>query len=197
MPTIPSTKATVFQVLADEVDHLVKAGRLSRADLERKLEPEDLRYLGKQLAPSSWVPISTSTRVFQLLFELDGRGDIRDFMRERGRLNADRLKQAGIYRQFESSVGRHSIEKIGRAGITIASVMLNFTRWQFESCEGEEPLLFRIIVEDAADYPDVNRFAAEAFIERFVSGVPGAMKVRVSSARVASDRIVFTGEREC
>jgi len=193
MASTPSLKATVFQVILDELSQLLCSGRISQAELERKLDPGDLKYLGKSLAPSSWVPIAVSTRLLQLLFELSGRSDLREYMRERGRVNAQRLKEAGLYPQFEVAAGREMTQRAGRTAVTLSSLMLSFTRWSFET--GED-VRFRIIVDDAADYPDVNRFAAEGFIEQFVWNLPQAGKVRVDSERVAPDRVVFTATED-
>jgi hypothetical protein len=88
--------AGVFQVIADEVNQPVRSRRISQADLEQKLDPGGLKFLGKNLAVSSWVPIEVSTRLLQLLFEASGRSDLREYMRERGRTNAQRLKEAGL-----------------------------------------------------------------------------------------------------
>jgi len=195
MPTVPSLKATVFQFIADELNQMVKTGRVSQADLERKLEPEDLRYLGKPLASSSWVPIATSTRVLKLLFELDGGSDLRIYMRERGRVNATKLRDGGIYKQFKTAAAvAESVVQAGKIAITLTSVMFNFSRWRFEPGAEGEDVLFRIIVEEAEQYPDLNRFAAEGFIEQLTSGLPSAPKLSVRSERPAPDRVVFTAE---
>jgi hypothetical protein len=111
---VPSLKASMFQFIADELQELVSSGRLSQTELERRLDPDDQKYLGKTLATSSWVPIATSSRVLKLLFDLDGGSDIRIFMRERGRANALKLKDGGISGQFDAAAAVS--ESLQRAG---------------------------------------------------------------------------------
>src|SRR5262249_38276995 len=129
MSTVPSLKATVFQFMADELAEAVRAERLTQAELERKLEPDDLHYVGKSLGASTWVPIATPSRVLSLLFELDGGSDIRVFMRERGRNNAQKLRDGGIYNQLriQATSALESLERAGRIIVTLSAVMFNFS----------------------------------------------------------------------
>ena len=189
--TVPSIKATLFQTNADELGSLIASGRISNAQIAQRLDSEDLKYFGKQLAASSWVPISTSTKILELLFELSGEADVCEFMRGRGRRGAERLRRTGIYSQLRDQPANEVAKHGARIAVSISSLMLNFTRWTPE--EGEDVLL-RIVVDDAAHFPDLNRFAAEGFIEHVVEGSPGNPKVAVSSKRVAPDRIVFVVE---
>jgi hypothetical protein len=188
MSRIPSVKATAFQSMVDDVNRLVSAGAISRAELERRLPPSDRPYFAKQLAPSSWVPIATSTRVLQLLFEIEGGGDAERYMRERGRLSAERIHQMGLYPQFDAVTGS-SIERAGKTAVTLCAVILNFTRWTFENGEGGS---FRIVVDDARELPEFNRLTGEGFVEQLVSNMPGARKMQLRSERVSPDRIVYT-----
>jgi hypothetical protein len=187
MSRVPSVKATAFQSALDDLNRLVSCGKISRDDVERRLDPSDLPYLTKPLTPSSWVPLATSTRMLQLLFELEGGGDAESYMRERGRLSAERIHQMGLYRQFETA-GADSVERAGRVAVTLSSVILNFTRWTFEN--GEDGC-FRIVVDDAREMPEFNRLTGEGFIEHLVSTMPGARKMLVKSERVTPDRIVY------
>jgi hypothetical protein len=190
---VPSLKASMFQFIADELQKLVSSGRLSQTELERRLDPDDRKYLGKTLATSSWVPIATSSRVLKLLFDLDGGSDIRIFMRERGRANALKLKDGGIYGQFDAAAAvSESLQRAGKIAITLSALMFNFSRWRFEAGAEDEDVLFRIVIEDAEAYPDLNRFAAEGFIEQLTAGLPQAPKVSVHSERPSPDRVVFT-----
>jgi len=188
MARVPSVKATAFQSAIDDVNRLVSAGKISRAELERRLDPSDLPYLGKALAPSSWVPLATSTRVLQLLFELEGNGDAESYMRERGRLSAERIHQMGLYPQFDAAADS-SGERAGKIAVTLCAVILNFTRWAFEKGDGGS---FRIVVDDAREMPEFNRLTGEGFIEHLVSNMPGARKMSLRSERVTPDRIVYT-----
>src|SRR5215471_7357098 len=135
MSTVPSLKATVFQFMADELAEALRSGRLSQAELERRLAPDDLQYLGKTLGASTWIPIATSSRVLTLLFELSGGPDIRAFMRERGRSSAYKLRDGGIYNQLRipATSTTESLERSGRIIVTLSAVMFNFSSWRFET----------------------------------------------------------------
>ncbi len=187
----PSIKATGFQTAADDLKVHVDSGRLPRAELEARLERDDLRYLDKPLAASTWVPIAAYRRVVELLIELEADGAPELYLHKRGVRSAERLHKIGLYRQFEASVDTWG-GRVGKIATTMAAVIYNFTRWTFES--GESHGDFRILVAEAADFPEVARFTTQGFIE-YTSRVVSGSEVRVRSERAAADRIVFTGRK--
>ena len=191
MANVPSIKATGFQGAADDLARLVDAGRLSQAELEKRLEKRDMPYLGKPLAASSWVPIDTYVRVGNILGELEARGDVPGYFRARGRRAAERLHKAGLYKQFEATAENWG-KRAGKIATTLSSVLYNFTRWTFETKEGRHP--FQIVIDDAREFPELLRFVGEGFIEYTSRNQSGGREVRVTSARVTPDRIVYTVE---
>ena len=187
----PSIKATGFQGAADDLARLVARQGISRAELAARLDPSDFAYLDKQLAASSWVPIATYVRVAEILVELEGRGDAPAYFRARGRKAAERLHKAGVYKQFDASVETWG-KRAGAISTTMGAVLYNFTKWSFEALP--ERGGFQIRIDGARAFPDVLRWVGEGFIE-YTSRHQSAnkkLKIEVSSARPAPDRIVYT-----
>ncbi len=190
MPAVPSIKATGFQSAADDLAKLVTAGRLSQQDLEARLGSDDLAYLGKQLAASSWVPMATYMRALEVLIALEAGRDVQQYLRERGRRAAERLHRMGLYGQFEASVETWG-HRVGTITATMGAVLYNFTRWSFES--DADSAAFRTIVDDARDYPEYLLAVGEGFIQYLAQHLLTGKKVEVSGVRVSADRIVFSG----
>ena len=193
MSSTPSIKATGFQSAADDIERLVAAGRLSRAELAARLPQDDFAFLHKVLAASSWVPIATYVRVGAILLELEGGGDPQGYFRVRGLRAAARLHKAGLYRQFDASVETWG-KRAGTLATTIAAVLYNFTRWSFEARADRQG--FEISVDDARDFPEYLRFVGEGMIEYMSSQLSEGRKARVSSERVGPDRIVYVVQIE-
>jgi hypothetical protein len=189
----PSIKATGFQSAADDLAKLVAAGRVTRKQLEARLDASDFAYLDKELAASSWVPIATYARVGAVLVELEGHGDAQSYFRARGRRAAERLHKAGLYKQFDASSEVWG-KRAGTLATTLAAVLYNFTRWSYEALDGRQG--FRITVEDAREFPDYLRFVGEGTIEYMSAHQSGGRKPTVSSQRVTPDKIVYSVQLE-
>ncbi len=191
MAGVPSIKATGFQGAADDLGQLLASGRVTREQLEKRLDQRDFAYLGKALAASSWVPIDTYVRVSNILGEVEGGGDVPGYFRARGRRAAERLHKAGLYKQFDASSETWG-KRAGKIATTLSSVLYNFTRWTFETKEGRHP--FQIVIDDAREFPESLRFVGEGFIAYTSLNQSGGRDVRVTSERVTPDRIVYTVE---
>jgi len=193
LPAVPSIKATGFQSAADDLARLMAEGRLSRAEFEAKLLPDDLQYLGKQLAASSWVPIATYLRALDLLIARESPGDVHEYLRERGRRGGERLHKLGLYGQFDASVETWG-HRVGTITATMGAVLYNFSRWSFES--DVESAAFQTTVDDAFYYPEPLMYVGEGFIQYLAQNLLPGRKVEVKSARTAPDQIVFRGRYE-
>ena len=187
----PSIKATGFQSAADYLVRLVDAGRISRAEVEARLRSEDLRYLDKQLAATTWVPIDVYARVVGILIEVEANGPAELYLHGRGVRAGQRLHKAGLYRQFEASAETWG-NRVGKIATTMAAVLYNFTRWSFEVGAGRG--VFQIVVDEAREFPEVARFTTQGFIEYASRTVSGGNEI-VRSERPSPDRIVYRGER--
>lgn len=187
----PSIKATGFQSAADDVMRLVGANRISREEVEARLRAEDLRYLDKQLAATTWIPIDTYARLVAILVELEANGQPERYLHGRGVRAGQRLHKAGLYRQFEAKTETWG-NRVGKIVTTMSSVLYNFTKWSFEA--GTTHGLFRITVDEAREFPEVARFTTQGFIE-YTSRTVSRGRESVRSERATEDRIVFIGER--
>jgi hypothetical protein len=187
----PSIKATGFQSAADDLIRLVDAGRISRGEVEARLRAEDLRYLDKQLAATTWVPIDIYQRVVEILVEVEANGPAELYLHGRGVRAGQRLHKAGLYRQFEASHQTWG-NRVGKIATTMAAVLYNFTKWSFELGTGRG--VFQIVVDEARDFPEVARFTTQGFIEYASRTVSGGNEI-VRSERPNRDKIVYRGER--
>ncbi|HXX48593.1 MAG TPA: hypothetical protein VEN47_10210 [Myxococcota bacterium] len=187
----PSIKATGFQSAADDLIRLVDAGRISRGEVEARLRAEDLRYLDKQLAATTWVPIDCYRRLVEILVEVEANGPAELYLHGRGVRAAQRLHKAGLYRQFEASAETWG-NRVGKIATTMAAVLYNFTRWSFEAGSGRG--MFQIVVDEAREFPEVARFTTQGFIEYASRTVSGGNEI-VRSERPNPDKIVYRGER--
>jgi hypothetical protein len=190
MAGIPSIKATGFQSAADDLQKLVDAGRISRGEVEARLRKDDLRYLDKQLAATTWVPIDIYERLVSILVELEANGAPEVYLHGRGVRAAQRLHKVGLYRQFEASAETWG-KRVGNIATTMAAVLYNFTKWTFELGEGRGN--FQIVVDEAREFPEVARFTTQGFIEYASRTVSGGNQV-VRSTRPAPARIIYRGE---
>jgi hypothetical protein len=190
MAATPSIKATAFQLVSDDLEALLESGRLDRSELEARLTAEDFSYVGKKLAATAWVPMRTYERALAVITDCEADGSHEDYLRERGRRNAARLRSTGLYRQLDSSAGTWG-NGFGRIIATLGGVLYNFTRWSYEI--GPDGHSFRMVVDDARDFPDCLRFVGEGFAEEVARHATGS-KIRIASERVTPDQIVFRGE---
>jgi hypothetical protein len=187
----PSIKATGFQSAADDLVKLVDAGRISRAEVEARLRAEDLRFLDKQLAATTWVPIDTYARLVEILVHVEANGPAEAYLHARGVRAGQRLHKAGLYRQFDAKTETWG-NRVGKIVTTMSSVLYNFTKWSFEA--GSVHGLFQLTVDEASEFPEVARFTTQGFIEYASRTVSHGNEV-VRSERVTKDRIVFRGQR--
>jgi hypothetical protein len=186
----PSIKATGFQSAADDLIRLVDAGRISRAEVEARLRADDLRYLDKQLAATTWVPIDIYARLVAILVEVEGGGQPEVYLHQRGVRAGQRLHKAGLYRQFDAKMETWG-NRIGKIVTTMAAVLYNFTKWSFEM--GSERS-WRIDITEARDFPEVARFTTQGFIEYASRTVTGGNEI-VRSERPTPDTIIYRGDR--
>jgi hypothetical protein len=190
MSQVPSIKATGFQSAADDLMKLIDAGRLPREELEARLQPGDFRYLEKQLAASTWVPIDIYRRIVEVLVELEAQGSAEEYLHQRGVRAAQRLHKAGLYRQFEASPETWG-RRVGKIATTMAAVLYNFTRWSFET--GEDRGTFQIFVDEAQHFPEVARYTTQGFVEYVSCTLAGRSDHRVTSTRPTPDRVIYRG----
>jgi len=184
---IPSIKGTAFQSAVEDLQRLVSEGKLSRDELEAQLDEEEIGLLDAKVNAASWYPMELYARMIRLLAQKEARGRKEEYLIRRGARAAERIRSAGIYRQLELRRETWG-ERVGQIVVTISGVMYNFTRWHIEATDGIRD--FRVVVEDAAEFPDEALYTAQGFVE-FVCCLVAGSRMRVTSSRPTPDRVVY------
>lgn len=188
--TAPSIKGTTFQKVVDDLLELVERRRLTRRQIEARLETEDLAYLDEKVSPAAWIPIGTYARAIELLAERHAPSQRQAYLVERGVQAAERLASLGIYSQLEATTENLG-PRIGHMIVSLAGAIFSFGRWRYEPGENGG---FSIRVEDAAALPEVARFTVQGFVQHVASRASG-LPMRVLSDRPSPDVVVYRGLR--
>jgi hypothetical protein len=174
MSGLPSIKGSVFVSIVEDVKKLLACGGIAQGELARWLRAEDIRLLGQTIGAASWYDIRSYSRMNELLRDVEGGGS-NDYLRERGRLTARRLLDAGFYQQLEylqrAEVARTTgeqarFEAFGRdlrKLTTLSSSILNFSRWT-SKLDPEREGYYVIDVSEARDYPEVLAWRSDGFV---------------------------------
>ena len=175
-------KGTAFLLARRDLLALVEAGRVTRASLERRLDPADLAHLDAAPLPTSWYPVAVYDRMLRVLLDLEGGNDAQ-YLVDRARKGMEALMRGGIYKQLERAEAavrdnaRDWFERSGHILATLPSAFFNLGAWRLSrdasrgvfTLEGSgldlPPCVLRI-VQGAVEY------VAEQLTERQVSVVP-------------------------
>ena len=183
----PCIKGTAFDSVLQDVRPLLERGRLSREKLAERLSPEHRPLLDQKISPASWYPIGCYAVLLESLCELEGGDAPEAYLFRRGTIAAERLHAAGIYPQLDASGAKLGLRVLPLV-VSLAGSIYNFTRWSAQIDPGGSS--FEVRVDDASDYPDVARHAAEGFLhwttERILE-----RRAEIASERPTPDRVVF------
>lgn len=176
----------------EELRNLRDAGRISGEQLEAMLAAEDLALIDGKLEPASWYPVAIADRVASLLFRLEGGGRV-EYLHKRGRLAAERLIDSGLYQQLDGLSGA-GVASLGefrlmvRLAVSVQGALFDVGRWSVET-DAEHPARLRIVIDDAADFPESMRHNIEGFFRR------ACQEARIHagwlSERPTRDRVVY------
>lgn len=188
---VPSIKGSAMQAVVDDLQALKQAGRISDDALAARLDAAALRLLDEKIAAARWYPVDAYGRLLDLLRDLEGGSQPREYLRQRGQRAAQRLIDSGVYRQFDASEKRWG-EAVGRVMITLAPLMYNFSRWSIVTRDDRRG--FRIEVSEAGPLPESSVPVLEGFIETMVNRAleEGA---RVQAVRERADLLLVHVER--
>jgi hypothetical protein len=205
-----SVKGTLIEAVVEKLVRLRDAGRVTREELEVRLEAEEFALLDSKINTAGWYPMASYTRFLQLLGDIEGGGSPAYFV-ERGGANARHLMGAGLYEQlsfierWKESVRSGSVEESTaitsyasklKLVVTLAATIYNVGRWVVEPDE-DHPGRIWIAIRDASDYSEPMRLAAEGFLnecgrERGQVGGPDMYR----SERPRPDLILFRMNRD-
>jgi hypothetical protein len=183
-------KGVAFQSVAADVNKLRASGAITETDLRGAIKSDERRILTEAVIPGLWYPLAVYGRLLDLLRRIEG-GDRTDYLIERGGRAAERMMSQGAYRDFLTSANRWG-ERAGQAMVQLAKALYGGTRWS-ASYSGEDHAA-EIVVDDAAEFPDSARHAAQGFVKVLFTRIEGA-EVEVSSHCPSKDRIVFSIRR--
>jgi len=186
-------KGTAIDSVVCDVNRLLDEGRLSRDALEARLSAPDLALLETKIVPALWYPYASYGRLMELLFEVEGRRST-EYLLERGRRAADRVRATGLYAQLKGDWSNWG-DRVGTILATLGPAMYKDTQWRIQiHGVAERAVTFRLEVDCPAEFPDVCRWPTQGFIEYIATMYSGDNKVRMTSERVSPERMVFVGD---
>lgn len=186
----PSLKGAIFQMATEAVNQAVERGRISREELEAKLEARDLQFLEEKILVSTWYPVDSFDRLVRLTGG-PATAEYPDYLIRRGRKAADELLGSQVYRRFHDTIQERG-DQGGGSVLTLAQLMMNFSSWELLPYENGDTSHFVIEVTEAEPMPDVLRYTAQGFIERVAELMVGS-PMKVTSERPTRDLLTFTG----
>jgi hypothetical protein len=178
----PAIKGSAFGAVVTDLNSAIEQGRISRDEVEARLEPDDIPVLDSKAVVSSWYSIETYRRITEVLVDVEAGGRP-EYLIERGARAAERLFAAGVYQ------GKQWSQRDGDIMATLAGAIFNFSRWRFEVVDATRRI-YLIEVTEASALPEVARLAAEGFIG-YVSTRLSDAPARITSERPDPDRILF------
>lgn len=199
MSQVPSIKGSVFGHCVEKLLKLISSGRISREELERRLEPGDLATLEGPIHATQWYDIRIYERMMLLNRDVDGGGNNECLVRW-GALSADNLLKMGVYQQLDYAK-RMQLDKQSdaearfrafgrdlRLMLSSTSSFLNFVQVDVK-VDPEQDRRYIMEYTNAAAYPDVLCWTNLGFINRLAAehGEPDLWKWE----RPSQDRVVY------
>jgi hypothetical protein len=188
---VPSVKGVLLRGAVERIGSYLGSGRLTREQVELRLEHEDLDLFEKDaIVNGLWYPATRYERLLDLIHQVEGRRP--EALVAFGRSAAESLLGATAFAGiFEATARRGRHESGGPLLVKLTELMLNFTRWKYVGAGPDE---FAIEVTGAADFHEHARHSAQGMIEFFASHLFDT-RVDMQSERPSPDRIVFRGTR--
>ena len=186
----PSVKGAVFQMAVEAVKQAVEADQIPKEELELQLEAEDLRFLDEKILVGRWYPVDSFDRLVQVTGGPAAAEDP-NYLVRRGRRAADQVLGNQIYGHFNDTIEERG-DQGGASVLTLAQLMMNFSRWELLPYRNGDASHFVIKVTEAGPMPDVLRYTAQGFIERVAELMVGG-PMKVTSERPIRSHLTFTG----
>jgi hypothetical protein len=184
-----------FQIARRDVLSLVESGRLTRAGLEARLDPDDLELLEETPRANAWYPLPTYDRLLAVLLELEGRGDP-TYLVKRAHKSSEELMRGGVIRQLESAEtivrtqsGGSWFEQAGHVLATIPAALFDRGSWRLSADEPKRSFTLEGTGLEGMT-PNVAQII-QGGIEYVASEL---IHTRVEvTLRLRGDRVTFTG----
>ncbi len=192
---VPSIKGTAYNSVHDDLHKMIDEGRVTPEELEARLTKEELELFEGKVLATKWYPIEMYRKMLALIAEHESAGRVEEYLVERGWRAADRLNQAGIYKQLlgpDDGRGKSWGARVENLVTKISGLLYNFTKWRVEDRDGENG--FTVHIEDAKDFCDECRYTAQGFVS-FASTLMAGEPIKISGKRVTPDHIVYTIRR--
>jgi hypothetical protein len=191
--TIPSIKGTAYNSVHDDLHRMIDDGTVTHDELEAALSREELELFESKVLASKWYPIDFYRKLLALVAKKEAKGSVEEYLAERGWRAAERLQQAGIYKQLGANEGADKSwgARVASLVSKISGLLYNFTRWSATESAGE----IRVTVDDAKDFADECRFTAQGFVKFAATMMAGNQPVKISSSRPTPDQIVYVVRR--
>lgn len=93
-------KGSLISELAADVRKLIADGKISKAEVERRLTPEDLVTLDSEIMVSGWYDVQFYARSSRLVRDILGRGS-NEYLFKRGADRGKALIDAGLHQQLD------------------------------------------------------------------------------------------------
>jgi hypothetical protein len=196
---VPSVKGVLFARDVEDVQKLLTDGRISRAEVERRLDPGALASLDQPVYDSGWYDIRWARQLVQLLWDVDGDPTER-FLLDRGATNAERMFKAGLYQQLEyldrsqTSSARGAPERVRAFAhdlkllVTLSGTCFNFGRWDAQP-DAVHQGRFVMTVAEASELPDIHCWCTMGYVNWMANRHRGG-KLWIWR-RASPDRVVF------
>jgi len=187
----PSVKGTIFQGVTEELNDMLAVGLTTREALARWLKPEDLDWLDRDIAISSWYPADRYCRLLSAMTRARG-GDHRRSVIEGGHASARRVGEMGIYAQLDERTAQTWDDKIGRLLVTLSGAFFSFGSWRWQGLAGAG---FTIEITDAAPFSDDLVLRTQGFIEFLACRAAGAEVVLSHERSADRDTLIYRAVR--
>jgi hypothetical protein len=190
---IPSIKGTAYNSVHDDLHRMIDEGLVTGEELEAHLSQAELELFESKVLASKWYPIETYCKLLRVVAEREGKGPVEEYLVERGWRAAERLQQAGIYRQLgaDDAGGKSWGARVANLVSKISGLLYNFTRWSVDEPDAK---LLHVVVDDAKAFVDECRYTAQGFVA-FAATMMAGGPVKVTSARPTPNQIVYTVRR--
>ncbi len=188
MPEVPSVKGVNFLPTWERVTALAAENRVSRDELELRLEAEDLEILDRKPEPSLWYPIASLDRLSHVLVDLEGGGCI-EYQKAMGRQAVESLLSRSSIRNLVEAAAKQG-DRAGHSLMGVGSLVYSFGHWSFEGDMRE----FSVEFSEAEPFSDLSAWAVAGFAEELFERITGS-SFEVTFTRPDPKRVIFRGRQ--